>query len=323
MLSTLIPGRLTAVRTNPLKSFRAIDRLTLLYILVATIVLIAHFAGWRGADPSNSEVAWLVTAHVLVVALAVLAPFARAQNPSKHNFWAEWYPAFIMTGLYSSVGLLNGGEEWGGVVVFDRLVQRWDVAVFGHDIAKDTIRNYPSAWISWILNLSYLAYYVLIICSPAVLWAKGKRGAARQALFAICLIFFICYIVFLFFPVAGPQYFWSIPSNAYTRTGAARLVYWIMERGDAWGSAFPSSHVAAAVVATVFAFRGWKPLGWVLLLPTLGICLAVVFTQVHYGVDALAGLLLAALICPLIPLLCPVEEAPNCRAVAAEAAVAA
>jgi membrane-associated phospholipid phosphatase len=75
----------------------------------------------------------------------------------------------------------------------------------------------------------------------------------------------------------------------------ARLAQWLLDRGDSWGAAFPSSHVAASVVATGFALRYWRPLGLMLLLPTAGLVLAVVYGQFHYGIDALTGLVLAGI----------------------------
>jgi len=73
----------------------------------------------------------------------------------------------------------------------------------------------------------------------------------------------------------------------------ARAAQWVLDQGDSWGAAFPSSHVAAAVVATLCALRFWRPLGLVLLPLTLGMVFAVVYGQFHYAVDALGGLVVA------------------------------
>jgi membrane-associated phospholipid phosphatase len=64
------------------------------------------------------------------------------------------------------------------------------------------------------------------------------------------------------------------------------------------------------MTALIFAFRGWKPLGWILLIPTLGILVAVVYLQIHYGVDAIAGLAMAGVVSVISPRLCPLELAP-------------
>src|SRR2546426_6269188 len=45
---------------------------------------------------------------------------------------------------------------------------------------------------------------------------------------------------------------------------------WLLDLGDSWGAAFPSSHVAAAVVAALCALRYWRPLGLLLTPLTVG-----------------------------------------------------
>ena len=68
----------------------------------------------------------------------------------------------------------------------------------------------------------------------------------------------------------------------------------VLEGGSAWGTAFPSSHVAVALVAAVCAWRGFRPLGALLLPAAVLLSLATVYCQFHYAVDALAGAALAA-----------------------------
>ncbi|MEO8032100.1 MAG: phosphatase PAP2 family protein [Gemmatimonadota bacterium] len=276
----------------------SLDRVTVGYICIATVVLIAHFMGWRGASPTAAETVWLLVAHLLVIALAILAPISRARAKT-HSFLAEWYPAIVMGGLYSTVGLLNSTS--GSIVTFDGMVQNWELAVFGRMVAYDWIRAMPNPALSAVLHLCYLSYYVLVLVAPLGFWFTRKRGEARQAIFAASFCFFVCYAVFLVFPVAGPFYFWPFPDNAATRIWPAELVHRVVFRGDAYGSAFPSSHVAVSVVATFYAFRGSKVLGWILLVPTIGIFFGVVYSQIHYGVDALAGLAVGLGVSLIVP----------------------
>ena len=146
------------------------------------------------------------------------------------------------------------------------------------------------------------------IACPAGLWAIGRRAEARQAIFAIIFTFFACYAIFLLFPVAGPPYFWPWAEGPAWSGPMVQAVRNVFNGGDSWGSAFPSSHVAGSVVALVFAFRGWRPLGWILLIPVVGIFVAVVYLQIHYGVDAIAGLGLAGIASVLAPRLCPIAD---------------
>src|SRR5207237_8153610 len=103
----------------------------------------------------------------------------------------------------------------------------------------------------------------------------------------------LCYVVSLSFPVAGPRYAFDLAHNAATDVWPARATQWLLDRGDSWGAAFPSSHVAAAVVAAVCALRYWRRLGLVLAPFTIGLVLSVVYGQFHYAEDAVAALVVA------------------------------
>jgi len=75
--------------------------------------------------------------------------------------------------------------------------------------------------------LSYLCYFPVVIASPLVLWHLGRNGPAREAIFGLSLVFFVCYALFLLFPVAGPLHIWPRPDNAARernrKTGVARV----------------------------------------------------------------------------------------------------
>ena len=287
--------------------FAPIDRLTLGYLVAATAVLVVHVLGWHAARAQRWEAGWLAVAHGGLLALACMAPIARAGARGRDSLLAEWYPLFVMVGLYTAVGMLNSPtsvEQVGR----DAVIQRWDILLFGHEPAVQWIREMPSPVLSWALHLCYLAFYPMVFAAPAGLWLAGRRCAARQTIFAVSLTFFICYFLFLVFPVAGPTYFWPWPDNAATAVWPARVVHQLLLTGDSWGSAFPSSHVAAAVAASLMAWRGWRSFGLLLLIPTVGILGAVVYGQIHYAADAVAGLALGVAVVMLTPSLCPPAE---------------
>ncbi len=300
-------------RSGPFLGLSALDRLTLLYVAAASVLLVAHVNNWRDARPTRWETECLIASHLLALLFALLAPVVRDRSRTEDSFVAEWYPVMVMVGLYAGVGLLNTGASGSSTVAFDYVVQRWELAVFGRQVAYDWIRAMPSPGLSWVLHLSYLSYYFLVVAAPAGLWLLARRQAARQAIFAISLTFFACYLAFLLFPVAGPLYEWPLPHNAASEVWPARVVHFLLTRADAWGSAFPSSHVAASVVATIFAYRGSRRLGLVLAVPTIGIVFAVVYGQIHYGVDALGGLAVALAVAVVTPRLCRGRCVRRCR----------
>jgi len=260
----------------------AVDVTTLLYVAVATAAVLA-FSGDDGGGWG-----WLLVAHGLMVALVVIAPQAR-QAGSIGRFLGDWYPMLLLGGLYAEVGVVNVDVGY----QHDQVIQRLEQWVFGSQVSYRWIREMPNAAFSWIMHACYLAYYAILYASPLGLWISGRRDAARRTIFAVMVTFYLCYVVFLFFPVAGPRYAFDLAHNAATEIWPARVTQWLLDRGDSWGAAFPSSHVAAAVVAAICALRYWRPLGLALVPFTVGLVLSVVYGQFHYAVDAVAGLFVA------------------------------
>src|SRR5204863_7397153 len=123
------------------------------------------------------------------------------------------------------------------------------------------IREMPNPLLSWFLHGCYLAYYAILYSSPLGLWLSGRRAAARRTIFAVMITFYLGYVVFLFFPVAGPRYAFDLAHNRATGVWPARATQCLLDRGDPWGGAFPSSRVAAAVAAAVRALRYGRRLG--------------------------------------------------------------
>jgi membrane-associated phospholipid phosphatase len=274
-----------AVTDQPARRFTPIDIATLAYVALATVAVLISF---EGDDIPGWP--WLLVAHGLVVALVFLAPRARAAGPVG-RFFGDWYPMLLLAALYGEIGVLTLDAGFQN----DLAIQRLEEWVFGSQVSYRWIRELPNPVLSWFLHACYLAYYPILYASPLGLWLAGRRDASRHTIFAVMVTFYLCYVVFLFFPVAGPRYAFEAAHNAATQVGPAQLAQWLLDRGDSWGAAFPSSHVAASVVATGMALRYRRTLGLILLPFTAGLILAVVYGQFHYAVDALAGLVVAAL----------------------------
>ena len=267
------------------RGFTGIEIATGAYVAIATGDVLLSFRG--DGIPGWP---WLLSAHALIVALVLLAPRARESGPVG-RFVADWYPMLLLPALYGEIGILTLSAGFQN----DLMIQRLETWVFGSQISYRWIRESPNAVLSWVLHSCYLAYYPILYAAPMGLWLSGRRDASRHTIFAVMATFYLCYIVFLFFPVAGPRYAFDGAHNVATQVGPARFAAWLLDRGDSWGAAFPSSHVAASVVATGMAVRYWRGLGLVLLPFTIGLILAVVYGQFHYAVDALSGLMVAAL----------------------------
>jgi membrane-associated phospholipid phosphatase len=68
---------------------------------------------------------------------------------------------------------------------------------------------------------------------------------------------------------------------------------------EAPGAAFPSSHVAIAIVTVSFSFRYLRPIRWLHAVDVLLLCTATVYCRYHYVVDVFAGALAALALLPI------------------------
>jgi membrane-associated phospholipid phosphatase len=265
-------------------TLRPVDRVILVYIAVVTVVALVRVPVAPGA-------VWVVGANALVVALIILVN--RPGLGRVGRGLADIYPLLILLALYGALDLLAG---YGGVATHDTTVQRWEAAVFGGQLSREWWQRSPSAFWSTVLHAVYFSYYLVVPAGPLYFLWKGDRKNLRRVVLAEVVTFTVCYLVFIFFPVAGPYYEFPRPSAAFLDNRAARLVYGVLSGGSAYGAAFPSSHVAGMITATVMSAKGSRRLGLILGIPTVLLTVGVVYCQMHYGVDVLAGVLVAAVV---------------------------
>ena len=262
---------------------RPVDTLVLAYVGIVSAVALAR-------APGTSGTWWLLTAHALIVILVVLVN--RPGLGRTGTLLREIYPLVLLGALYGALDILNSSR---GTRVFDRLVMGWEAAVFGGQISRDWWRSATSPFWSTVLHGAYLTYYVIIPLPPLYFAVTNNRAALQRSVFLIMTAFILSYLFFVFFPVAGPYYQFERPAGEFVANPMARTVYGILAAGSSYGAAFPSSHVAATMAAVVAAWWGAPLLGLVLALPTALLTIGVVYTQMHYGVDVIAGLAIAVM----------------------------
>lgn len=254
------------------------------WLLLGYSVLVAGVAVSRAREISGWE--WLVIAHGLLIGLIGLFTWPRLGRVGR--ILREIFPLILLLALYAELDVLNSGER----EIFDSVVQRWEVALFGGQPSRDWWRAYPSAFWSSVLHAAYLGYYLILAIPPIWLAARRDVVGLRRFLLMIMSAFVVCYVWFLFMPVAGPYYVFSRPEGAFVDNLPARLVYSALSGGSSYGAAFPSSHVAATIVAVIASWKASRRLGMLLVVPAVLLTVSVVYCQMHYAVDALAGLVI-------------------------------
>lgn len=258
----------------------AIDRLTIAYLGLTGLWALA-LGGGQGV---------LVAAIHLAACLGIRV--LRRWNPQRGlaGFVRVAYPAIAMPALYAELGTLN---RYLTPRFFDQMVIGWEEALFRGQPSIDLSGALPWFPLSEAIHLGYMAYYLLM---PAALlgayFATGRVGLHRTV-FTLMATFYVCYAIFVVFPVAGPRYEFERIGGVISEGSMYQLVHGILESGSAKGTAFPSSHVAASLAAVLGVAREDRRWFWALILPEIALIVGTVYGRFHYAIDVLAGLVIA------------------------------
>lgn len=279
-----------------------IDRLFLAYIGATGLLLLL----------AGGAAAWALAAlHAGGAAAAVV--WSRAPLPVGRaaRFLRLAYPVALTPLLYAELAVLN---QLFGTGYLDATVQAWEAALFGVQASVEWSRAWPGFWWSELLHLGYVSYYALVPVALLGVWATRGDDALHRATVATALAFFASYAVFIVFPVAGPRYLFPKIEGPPAEGALFGLVHAILEGASSKGTAFPSSHVAAAGAAVWTAGLEDRRWGWLLALPWLALTAGTVYGRFHYAVDALAGVVMALAAVAVARLAGSVQEAEVARA---------
>lgn len=179
---------------------------------------------------------------------------------------------------------------------FDATLARLDTALFGAPLPLVAASLVPS-WANDLLGACYLLLFPMIVasCTWFALRAGRADDRASERFFAAVFITYAAgFAGYLLVPAAGPWVAMAGGFRGPLHGGAlTRLTMDVVRQGSTQVDVFPSLHVAvSAVIAAHLPVRStWARLA--VAIPTLGLWLSTVALRFHYGVDAVAGFLLA------------------------------
>jgi membrane-associated phospholipid phosphatase len=249
--------------------------------LIATYLVLSLWPAMRDARATHDARALLV--HVaLLAAAAALAATTRPALRTLRDLVPLSVGAFLYVELRWLIPALGRPHA-------DATVIGWERALFPTNPSATWAPSLPSLPVSEALHLAYASYYLLVLVPPVLLYLRGRRTEYARTMLALVLVYAVCFLTYLVFPVDGPRY---LVGAAAAPEGPVRsLVLHLLAAGSSRGTAFPSSHVAASVVASLCALRFQRPVGLVVAVSTLGLALGTVYGGFHYAVDALAGVI--------------------------------
>lgn len=268
----------------------AIDKITLaycawivLYMLAGTLLGRAvhpdtHLPRFIGIFAGVLLLAWLERAYSMALRSLALKAL---------RFVRSIYPvllfAYFYTSLYSVDRILF--TEW-----LDPLFMGIDKWLFGYYPSLVWGQKYDSLLLQELFHFAYFCYYPMIAGLPLYFYLRNKR-AFSELIFNLTFVFYSCYFFYSLVPVVGGRYFEQAYFLAHTYRGGpfTHLMAFIYNNTNHWGGAFPSSHIAIAIVLSIAALKYVRKWGYVFCAITLFLALATVYCHYHWFIDAVAG----------------------------------
>lgn len=232
---------------------------------------------------------------VCLLALALICLFL-PQRPIRDQ---ARFVLRIMTSFFVMLltfELITNYIRFRDLTLLDGLLQQWDQVVFGGKIAPLWFDPLHSSEMTLIFSGVYLVWFILIYSTVFLLLFKGREAVLEYTSKAL-LTFYIGYIIYIFVPAIGPLYTYSFAQDLGGLTTFLQNPKWINPAADV----FPSLHTGIAVVMLMQIWRSYRiwtiffgPVCFLIVLSTL-------YLRIHYGVDVIAGIILAILITKATP----------------------
>ena len=203
----------------------------------------------------------------------------------------------------------------------DHIFAGWEQNLFGCQPALLFAKALPWAVVSELMSMGYFMYYPMIAL-VSFYYFFCRYYEAERAAFVMLSSFFIYYLIYIYVPVAGPTFYFDavgiseitkgifpalgdyfnthtncLPTPGYTDGIFYQLVEDAKNAGERPTAAFPSSHVGVSTICMLLVWHtGNRKMLYVMLPFYIFLCLATVYIQAHYLIDAIAGLISAVVI---------------------------
>lgn len=286
-------------------------------------------------------VEWVMLGYTLFTLLLMLLMWTRLHNPYS-MLWFRFQAVMMLLALWGIYRMLPCrltmllrvlgqivllGSWYPDIFEFSRTLPSLDhvfaaaeQSLFGCQPALLFSAMWPQPVVSELMKLGYSSYYFVMVIVPLFYFCFRKELFLRAS-FVMLASFFLFYVIFLFLPVAGPQYYYlaagtgeiaqghfpdvgyyfethqePLPIPGWTGGLFHQIVVLFHNAGERPVAAFPSSHVGIMTVLLWLAwqarnrwlFWGLVPLGVLMFFGTF-------YIQAHYAIDAIAGLFFGTL----------------------------
>jgi hypothetical protein len=240
-------------------------------LLIAALLYCAASAGIR-LLPDGLASTWALTTAVTLL----LSYLYQAIAGFQHVLIRGWMDGFLV----SSENALTGTES-------TLFLQKFSTPVVTE----------------WMM-FAYVIYVPLLPITALLCFRNDGPDGARDFLFNLALTNFACFTGFLFFPVAGPLFYYP---EQYTVSLTGGFFTWCGSLLHASvhypGGSLPSPHCAATTVMLVMLYRHNRKMFYILLPTLVSVYAATVYGRYHYAWDSAAGIATAFAVLKFSPAL--------------------
>lgn len=198
-------------------------------------------------------------------------------------------PLLLLTYLYKETDTLNNTFFSHDLDPFFSGIEQ---SLFGLQPALAFAVNIPSDLFAELMYFGYFSYYLMLAAVPIYIYFTRDPAIASRTMFIIIHSFFLFYILFILFPVGGPQFYftdWPVLPQGYFFGTVMRF---IQENGEAPTAAFPSSHVSICFMLIALSYRYAKVLLKFIIPVAVLLVLSTVYIRAHYIIDIIGAILI-------------------------------
>jgi membrane-associated phospholipid phosphatase len=219
------------------------------------------------------------------------------------SFVRTYYPqAFIA--LFFTESILLSSQALGGIS-HDAFFEAADQAIFSFQPAREFSRVLGSPpWLNEVMFGAYFLYFAFMVFAVWIPYLKGDRAEGERQIFVVAATMAIVCTWYVFFRVEGPKYWLSDLRDAWYDGIGGGLFVGLFQRSLAKatlsGAAFPSTHVILTLTTLGFAYRNDRRF-FALYVPVAALILcSTVYIYAHWATDVIGGILVAAILPPIL-----------------------
>jgi len=164
----------------------------------------------------------------------------------------------------------------------------------------------PAVWlepmisnpVTLFLSGVYFSWFLFTYGSIFLMWYKNAKAVIEYTTAAL-MTFYTGYLIYMLVPAVGPifTYPYTKPLGGLASMISTGKIF------PATPDVFPSLHTAISVVMLVLVWKYCRRFTWLYAIVAFLIIFSTLYLRIHYGIDVIAGIVLAVITTWLSPMI--------------------